>query len=273
MKISSRPISISTFFFTILIFHGSTSAQICPNDLYIGYYLEDPIANPEDPLPGSLHLSIPKTDGNFAGELFFTYVGCQTQNIGTVSGSKTGDTLNGLWSGNVDMTQQDGTFAGERDSNGFYSGSYTVTKGKQFIDIDDCIEYFIAPFGTWYLFPVLEESSDDDLISVDSEAIEWTPVANSVFTQCQLVELNQDNCAVAATSVWQEIQLSNTQTIELPKTLLASSNSYALSCAQFDENGNPLAFSKVIFDYPIANDETSTVINTPTLFLLLDEVE
>ena len=37
---------------------------------------------------------------------------------------------------------------------GGYAGTYDVTGGKQHVAIPDCIEYFIAPRGTWELLPV-----------------------------------------------------------------------------------------------------------------------
>jgi len=61
-----------------------------PDGLYVGYYQEDPASNPEDPTPGSIYLSLPAGDNAFAGSMFFTYVGCQTSNVGLVSGRKTG---------------------------------------------------------------------------------------------------------------------------------------------------------------------------------------
>lgn len=56
---------------------------------------EDIEANPEDPTLGFIHLNIPKGNGVFNGELFFTYVGCQSRNIGSVIGTRSNQSLNG----------------------------------------------------------------------------------------------------------------------------------------------------------------------------------
>ena len=78
--------------------------------LYVGYYQEDPITNPEDPTPGSIYLSLPAGDSAFSGSMFFTYVGCQSENLGTIAGTKAGPSLKGEWGGSVDGTAQKGSF-------------------------------------------------------------------------------------------------------------------------------------------------------------------
>ena len=193
MKFTLRHGNISLLASFAVFFNSIASSQTpesCPNELFIGYYLEDSFTNPEDPTPGSLHLTIPRTQGQFEGQLFFTYVGCQSQNIGEISGTKSFgpsnlEVLNGQWSGVVDNTNQQGLFNGIRDSDGSFRGTYNVAAGKQKIEIQDCIEYYIAPNGTWSLFPILEESPDDQLLTVSEEKIEWTPVSGALITQCQ----------------------------------------------------------------------------------------
>jgi hypothetical protein len=73
----------------LLTLSAVASAQSAPGGLYIGYYHEDPISNPEDPVPGALYLSLPAGDSSFAGKMFFTYLGCQTSSVGSISGAKT----------------------------------------------------------------------------------------------------------------------------------------------------------------------------------------
>ena len=107
----------------------------CAYDLYIGSYVEDAATNPEDPMPGAIHVSLPKDEGDFSGELFFTYIGCQSENIGSVTGTKDirnkKTTLNGMWQGTVDNRPQQGEFVGELNGKGNYTGTYTVAGGKQ----------------------------------------------------------------------------------------------------------------------------------------------
>ena len=38
------------------------AAAVPAEDLYVGWYQEDPLTNPEDPTPGSVHLSLPAGD-------------------------------------------------------------------------------------------------------------------------------------------------------------------------------------------------------------------
>lgn len=132
----------------------SVAAQAQETDdhiIYFGAYYEDPVTNDEDPTFGSIHLVVPRDDGPFSGEMNFTFVGCQSQSSGQVTGAKTQNGLNGLWSGAVDQTEQSGTFTGSVQSDGQITGDYTVDGGKQFNVVDGCIEYYIAPNGTFTL--------------------------------------------------------------------------------------------------------------------------
>jgi len=246
-------------------------AQSCPNDLYIGYYLEDAVANPEDPLPGAIHLSLPKQNGAFSGELFFTYVGCQSRNIGTLSGQRSGTALSGNWRGTVDNTVQRGSFLGNLNQQGAYSGTYTVDGGKQNIVVEGCIDYFIAPFGTWFLFPIAEDSPDDELIEINDNQIRWTPVSGSSATQCQLIDLDDENCNEATQTLWQDIRLANERTLDIPLSFLVEGRKYAVSCTQFDSNGNSLAYSKTVFDYTRTSIDPNPVPLPPINFLLLED--
>jgi hypothetical protein len=57
-------------------FSSFAEAQ-APGGLFVGYYHEDPVTNPEDPFPGALYLNLPSANGTYAGTMFFTYFGCQ----------------------------------------------------------------------------------------------------------------------------------------------------------------------------------------------------
>ena len=123
------------------VFSTATQAENRKSfDVYHGAYFEDPASNPEDPTFGSISLVLPSDGGDFSGEMSFTFVGCQTQNIGRIEGTKTHNKLTGHWSGTVDQTKQSGAFTGTVQSEGFIAGDFTVDGGKQFNRVDGCIE-------------------------------------------------------------------------------------------------------------------------------------
>jgi hypothetical protein len=93
-------------------------------------------------------LTLPVADGAFKGSMFFTYVGCQTSNVGEVQGSKKGNSLTGTWSGTIDGSPESGPHEGTFDpSAGHYKGTYKVSGGKQFKSIAGCIE---CPISLWF---------------------------------------------------------------------------------------------------------------------------
>jgi len=109
----------------------TSGSEIDTSHLYVGAYQEDAQANPEDPTSGVLYLNIPDS-GPFNGEMFFTYVGCQSSNIGNVTGTRAGLDLIGSWDGTLDETSQSGAFAGSWvPAQSYFTGTYKVAKGKQ----------------------------------------------------------------------------------------------------------------------------------------------
>lgn len=136
-------------------------ANECSDDLYVGYYQEDPLTNPEDPTAGSIYLNIPPQSGNFSGSMFFTFFGCQQENVGAVSGTRGEIQLSMLWNGEIDETSQSGTLSGSLINDTYFTGTYTVDNGKQYITVENCIHYYIAPQGTWAIFPVDEVLPND----------------------------------------------------------------------------------------------------------------
>lgn len=231
-------------------------AVACNNDLYVGYYIESPLTNPEDPVPGALFLNIPTADGPFSGDMFFTYVGCQSQNVGSISGQRQGNSLSGQWSGTVDGTSQSGSFNGARDPSGAYIGSYLVSAGKQYIEVTDCIEYFIAPNGAWALSPANETTPDDDLVQFADNQISWTQVAGAALVQCQLLDRDKASCGDPGAILWQRATPAASGPLDVPTSLLLGGTQYIASCSQFDSQLLPLAFSKSLFTYsaPAGND-------------------
>ncbi len=219
----------------------------CPSDLYVGYYLEDPLNNPEDPVPGSLFLNLPTDDGAFAGEMFFTYVGCQSQNIGTVAGMRLGTSLSGDWTGTVDGTSQSGSFSGSLQAPSTYTGQYTVDGGKQLIEVEDCTTYYIAAFGRWVLTSIDQPSPDDQLLSYADGRVSWDTLQDAIAVQCQLVDIAAATCGDPNAVLWQQLADATLGELTVPTDQLATDSEYALACGQFDDQLNQLAFSKVSF--------------------------
>lgn len=154
-----------------------------PGGLYVGYYQEDPANNPEDPMPGAYSLNLPEGNGSFSGSMYFTYVGCQSSNVGTVSGNKSDLALAGNWSGTVDGSAQAGTYTGSFDNaTQSYSGTYLNAGGKQHRDLRPCIEYSIAANGTWEMFPVDAQVPSGFSVDVNGRTISWSAAAGAAFT-------------------------------------------------------------------------------------------
>jgi len=176
--------------------------------LYVGYYQEDPVANPEDPTPGSVYLSLPAGDDAFSGSMFFTYVGCQSESLGTVSGTKAGPALKGQWAGSVDGTAQTGAFEGAWSAEvGGYAGTYTVAGGKQHIAIADCIDYWISPRGTWELMPVGAHVPANFGIAVSGTQVTWTPPPGVMMTLVYVLDPELAKTRGARATIWQTLLL------------------------------------------------------------------
>ena len=209
-----------------------------PGGLYVGYYQEDPNSNPEDPVPGALYLGLPEGDDNFSGKMDFTYFGCQSSNVGAISGSKSGTTLNGSWSGTVDNTAQSGSYSGTYDAtNLLYGGTYTVAGGKQLIDIPNCIKYFIAPNGSWNLFPVEKNTPATFTPSINANIVVWqTPVGYagalvSVMDVASAVTINGSNAVKVQSQVF--APLAN---FDLTPFGLTSGKQYLAVVSAFDSS-------------------------------------
>ena len=47
-------------------------------------------------MPGAFVLNLPEKDSAFDGDMYFTYIGCQSSNVGSVKGRKSGIALSAL---------------------------------------------------------------------------------------------------------------------------------------------------------------------------------
>lgn len=227
-----------------LMMASTTSAQSAPGGLYIGFYHEDRSTNPEDPMPGAVYFSLPEGDAAFSGTLFFTYVGCQSASLGTIDGTKTGLTLAAQWSGPVDGTSQQGLLQGTYDpAVGSYSGAYTVAGGKQFFNIPSCISYYIAPGGTWEVFPVGVSSPDTFNISVLGTVVSWPVVAGGVEVLLSIIDTTAAADPGRGNAVrWQAYVPSGITSYDIALAGQDLRSGDALSVATFDSSGKRLSF-------------------------------
>ncbi len=194
-----------------------------PGGLYVGYYAEDPVTNPEDPTLGAFSLNLPNSNGSFSGSMFFTYVGCQTSNVGVVSGTKSDLALSGMWSGTIDGVAQSGSYSGTFDAALLsYQGVYTNSAGKQYRDLRPCIEYYIAGNGTWEMFPIDARVPASFATTVASRTISWVAVGGAAQTLVYVLDP-----VVAQTSgnpvVWQAL-FGQSQAPRCPQPLQSARN-------------------------------------------------
>jgi len=220
------------------------------NQLYIGYYTEDKATNPEDPTTGSLYLNIPKNNGTFSGSMSFSYVGCQTSNVGSISGNKTSNTLTGNWSGTIDGTSQNGVYTGSLNStDGYYTGDYNVSAGKQHITVDNCIDYFIAPKGKWYLYPenttITFDNSVASSCSVDNNVVSWFPPAGYSYSVLSIINKESAVANLNNAIVYQQLFTSATS-VQLPSNL-TSGKKYSASVVSVNSTGKVIYVSNKDF--------------------------
>lgn len=162
---------------------ANAAATSAPGGLYVGYYQEDPLTNPEDPSPGAFVMNLPENDASFNGDMFFTYIGCQSHNLGKVNGVKAGLALSGTWSGTVDNSAQSGPYKGTYDPvAGHYKGVYTNSGGKQFKNVPGCIQHTIAPKGTWEMFAVEQNQPAAFKVDIAGSKMSWAAVPGAVMT-------------------------------------------------------------------------------------------
>lgn len=223
-------------------------APVAPGGLYVGYYAEDPANNPEDPTIGVLHLALPAGDAAFAGSMFFTYVGCQTSNVGTIAGTRSGNSLTGSWSGTVDGLAQSGAYAGSYSAaSGVFSGTYTVAGGKQFRDIAGCIQYTIAANGTWELLPVSASVPAGFTVAAAGRQLQWTNPANTAMTLVAVIDEAQALAGQASATRFQRLDVPPVQTFNVDTVAgLSVGTRYVVVVAAASATGQRLATTSVV---------------------------
>jgi hypothetical protein len=218
------------------------------SSLYVGYYQEDPANNPEDPVPGAFSLNLPAGNASFSGSMFFTYVGCQTSNVGTVSGTKNDAALAGTWSGTVDGLAQSGAYSGSyQAATQSYAGTYSNSGGKQLRDLQPCITYTIAANGTWEMFPIEAAVPDGFTVIVSGRGIRWSPTTGATRTLVYVLDP-----AVAQTSanpvLWQAVVSGPTNSVNVPDAIaLQSGKEYVAVVGIGEASGQRSAFGSKRF--------------------------
>ena len=226
-------------------FTTAQAAQASSDGLHVGYYQEDPATNPEDPTMGSVFLSLPGGDSSFSGSMFFTFVGCQHESLGAVAGTKAGEALKGTWSGAVDDTQQKGAFEGAWSATlGGYAGAYTVAGGKQHVAIADCIDYFIAPRGTWELLPVGTSVPASFAIAVDGTMLHWTPPPGVAMTLVYVLDPALAKAGAPHAAAWQTLLFgAGKRAADLRLAHMKPGHTYVVAVSMADGSAKHVGFA------------------------------
>jgi len=234
---------------------GGEAEGTAPGGLYIGYYQEDATNNPEDPMPGSYYLQLPEGNASFAGEMSFTYVGCQTTNVGTVSGNKNGVALDGNWTGTVDGTALGGPYSGRYDAAGRrYSGTYRNSGGKIPVTVPGCIEYDVAALGTWEMFPVESRAPSDFFITISGGNVNWadvTGVSRWLASVYDVARATSGSSAVTRQAIIPAVSGSTTdQTVLLSSLGLTSGRAYVLAITAFNSRHQRVGYTSLRYTAP-----------------------
>lgn len=209
-----------------------------PGGLYVGYYAEDALTNPEDPTVGALYFSVPASNGPFSGAMYFTVAACQSNNVGAISGVKSDTGITGTWSGTIDAVPQSGNYDGAYGTGlGSFSGTYTVAGGKQFITVTNCLQYYVAPKGTWEATRVGGGVPSNFVLSVNGSAVTWTNPVGSVLTLVSVIDAAEASSG-SATAVKYQATYVGVTSFDLASVIgLTLGRSYIVSVATSTAKG------------------------------------
>jgi hypothetical protein len=213
-----------------------------PGGLFVGAYIENAKANPEDPTAGVMYLNLPDGQAPFSGLMNFTFVGCQTTSYGVVMGDKKLNELRGTWNGKLDHTTQSGVYEGAYNATEqYYAGTYTVKNGKQHVVVPNCIQYFVSPNGTWLLLaPNQTFSSAKKYRALDlvGAIATWQVPSNSLYGTVSIIDkaiatTKFDNGQVSGNNqnamVFTQVLSISQTTFKLSNLHLKSGKTYVIS--------------------------------------------
>ena len=147
----------------------------------------------------------------------------------------------------VDFTLQSGFYDGVYDEeSAAYSGTYTVDGGKQFIVVPDCVEYYIASHGTWWLFSpgttLSGANPDAGGADIDGDEITWNPPAGTVFSLVSIVDVDNALAGADPAIPWQTLAFGDADSVMVPSGLLVRGREYVLGVASADEGDMSLTY-------------------------------
>ncbi|MFN4264559.1 MAG: hypothetical protein ACK4F8_02290 [Aquabacterium sp.] len=188
-------------------------AASAPGGSYVGYYEEDSQTNPEDPTVGAIAMKLPDGNAPFAGAMYFTYFGCQNDNVGYINGNKTNGTIAGNWNGVLDTRTKNGAFeAAYNEAAQQFTGTFTVAGPKERIDVacgDTPLSYYVAPNGTFELFPQDSSRPASFSVTVQDGKVRWS--ANENDDTALVYVADPDQLTQGGSPIlWQALEIGRT---------------------------------------------------------------
>jgi hypothetical protein len=228
----------------------NTANQSPDSGIHVGYYAEDPTTNTEDPTLGAFVLKLPtESNATFRGSMYFTYLGCQSENTGQVAGTKTTNGISGTFSGLVDAFAMSGTYSGIFNSSTTgYEGTYLIDQGKVHQVIPSCIDYYIGPNGTWKMYPIGKYTPSNFTLTLNGRTVTWPSLSGALATLTYITDpaqIQSGNNSV----LWQTIQYSGLSAIIPPSVTLTSGKTYVVAVTTSGAS-SVLGFSSTQFVAP-----------------------
>jgi hypothetical protein len=193
-------------------------------------------------------LNLPSSNTSFSGAMFFTYVGCQSENVGIVSGNKTDAGIAGNWSGSLDGVMNTGSYTGSWQAAKPVLQRYIYQCRWQTIPRSASVHpvLHIAPNGSFEMFAAEKLIPDTFKISVTGRTLSWSNVNGSSVALVYVM-----NPQIVQTSgnpvVWQTI-VPASGSVTIPQTVnLKAGSDYLVGVALTSDSLQRLAFGSKRF--------------------------
>ena len=218
--------------------------------IYLGYYAEDPLDNPEDPVGGFISAILPES-GVFNADFLFSYLGCNGGiDSGQASGKRTQESLSGSWSGTADGARVTGKMTASHSGNSF-SGTYSVDGGKKRIGpFDSGCSYYIAGHGRFHLSAIGNNVATE---GGNTSHIQFTctDIRGSTGYAWAVAESDclSTTGSISSCSNWNGFSYFKKMTLKQGTTIkqLRSDTEYVVGCIGFSAAGNPLGIATGTF--------------------------